>query len=269
MKKLWGGICLVAAATLAVGAQGPVPTDQDKAAVKQAAYDYAEGFFEGAAERMERGVHPSIIKRGVMSAPGSGSVLMPMNAETLVELTRMGGAKKVPVDQRNLSFELLDIQGDVASARIFTSRFNDFLHLVKQGDRWRIAHVLWQPPSAGARANNDADKAAVAQAFKDFGEGLSAGDVARLERVVHPEAALRVFRPNRDTGRCFLQEGNRDAVLAQARAKQVPPMKDPAVTVLYVYDTIASAVMTTSTVMFYGHLVKQNDQWRLVNALMR
>jgi hypothetical protein len=270
MKTQWCGVCVAAAVTLAAAAQGPGPTDQDRAAVRQAAYDYGEGFYEGAADRMERGVHPMIVKRGLIPLPGVGSILQPMNAETLVEITRQGGGKDKSPDQRNISFALLDIRDNVASAKIFTVGFNDYLHLVKQDGRWRIASVLWQPPSPKGVANGEADKTAVSQAVKEFMDAIAAADATRIERVTHPEAALRMFRVSPLTGKYFLVEGNRDAFMAQVRMKRMPPLEAPNVTVLDVYDTIASALMTTSNGMTgYFHLAKQSDTWRIVNLLMR
>ncbi len=271
MKTLWCGVCLlVAVTTLAATAQSPGPADQDKAAVRQAAYDYGEGFYEGAAERMERGVHPAIIKRGLVSPPGGPSFLQPMNAETLVEIVRQGGGKDKAPSERNISYELLDIRDNVASAKIFTVGFNDYLHLVKQDGRWRIAHVLWQPPSSKAVVNGEADKAASGQAVKDFMEGIGSADVARIERATHPEASLRMFRPSPPTGKYFLIDGNRDLVVAQIRMKRMPPLQGPTVAVLDLYDNIASAlVTTTSGPMAYAHIGRQNGQWRVVNLLLR
>ena len=269
MRTLWCSMGIVAMVTLAAAAQGPGPTDQDKTAVREAAYGYAEGYYEGAADRMERAISPFLIKRGLMTRPDGASLLVPMNADTLVEATRQGGGKSVLPDNRNITFELLDIRENVASAKAFTAMFNDYLHLVKQDGRWRIANVLWQPPSPKGIANADADKAAVGQTVKDFLDALSAGDAARLERLVHPEAALRTYRANPAAGRFFIVEGNRDAALAQARAKNAPPVQNPGVTVLDVYDTIASALTTHANGLFYWHLGKQNDQWRVVNLLRR
>lgn len=269
MKTFLCGAGMVAMVALPASAQGPGPTEQDKAAVRQAAYDYAEGYYEGAADRMERGVHASLIKRGVLTRPGFGSLLVPMNAETLVEATRQGGAKNTSPEKRNITFELLDIRDNVASGKVFTALFNDYLHLVKVDGRWRIAHVLWQPPSPKGVANGEADKAAVAQVVRDFLDALPAGDPARLERVIHPEAALRTLRASPTAGRFFLMEGNRDGTLAAARAKNAPAGSSPTVTVLDVYDTIASALTTTGNALLYWHLAKQNDQWRVVNLLRR
>ena len=87
------GVCVMALAALVVGAQAPGPTEQDKSAVRQAAYDYAEGFYEGAAERVQQAVHPAIVHRIVTSIPGGASILTPLNAEMLVEEAHMGFGK--------------------------------------------------------------------------------------------------------------------------------------------------------------------------------
>ncbi len=270
MKMLMQGVCLAVAMALTAGAQTPAPADQDKAAVRQAAYDYGEGFYEGTAERMERAVHPAVIKRGLVSPPaGGGLILAPMNAETLVETTRRGGGKQTPADKRNISFALLHISDYAATAKIFTAQFNDYLHLVKQDGRWRIANVLWQPPSPTGAVNAEADKAAVAQVLKEYVDGLAAADPTPIERLTHPEAALRVFPLSPPPGRPFLVENNRDAVVAAMRSKRNQPLPSPVVTVLDVYDNIASGAMTASNgVVGYWHLARQNGQWRVVNVLL-
>jgi hypothetical protein len=268
MKTLLSILGLAAAATIIVAAQATAPGEQDRAAVRQAAYDYAEGYYEGAADRMERAVDSTLVKRGLVSRPGGAPFLTPMNAEMLVEATRGGGGKSTPAEKRGLTFALLDLRENVASAKIFTATFNDYLHLVKRDDKWRLVNVLWQPPSPNGVANADADKAAVAQVFKEFFEAVPAGDAAKLERLVHPEAAMRAFGPS-PAGRVVLREGNRESLVEAVRAKAVPPQPVPTVTVLDVYDNIASAMVNTPTSVSYWHLAKQNGQWRLVNRLSR
>jgi hypothetical protein len=268
MKTLLCVASLAAAATIVAGAQQGPGGEQDKAAVRQAAYDYAEGYYEGAADRMERAVDPALVKRGLVSRPGSGLFLTPMNAEMLVEATRGGGSKSTPADKRGLAFALLDIRDNVASAKIFSAAFNDYLHFVKRDNQWRLVNVLWQPPSPQGVANAEVEKAAVAQVLKDFFDAVPAGDVARVERLVHPEAAMRTFGPS-PAGRLVLREGNRESLVEQVRTKAVPAPQAPTVTVLDVYDNLASAMVATPTSVSYWHLAKQNGQWRLVNRLSR
>src|ERR1044071_3857028 len=66
----------------------------DTAAIKQAALDYIEGWYEGNAERMERSLHPELAKRMVQTDAKSGvSRLNQMSAMSLAQGTRAGGGK--------------------------------------------------------------------------------------------------------------------------------------------------------------------------------
>jgi hypothetical protein len=251
----------------AVSAPSPNASESDKAAVKQAAYDYAEGGFEGAADRMERAVHPALVKRGLVPF-GRAFVLSPMNAEMLIEGARAGGGRDVPADQRNISFEALDIRDNVATARIFTSQFNDYLHLVKMDGKWRLANVLWQPPSQQGVANVEADKAAIAQVFTAYFDAIRAGDAAAFERLIHPDAALRSFKSAPST-RWVIAENNRESDVERVRQKRMPIAIVPTVTVLDVYDNIASVLLTSASNIRYCHLARQNGRWRIVNMLSR
>jgi hypothetical protein len=79
---------------------------------------------------------------------------------------------------------------------------------------------------------------------------------------------MRAFGPT-PAGRFLLREGNRESLVEAIRAKAVPPQPMPTVTVLDVYDNIASAMVTTPASVSYWHLAQQNGQWRLVNRLSR
>lgn len=144
-------IFVICPITLGLITKANFEREADKEAIKQAALDYAEGFYEGNAERMQKAVHPDIAKRGLMQLNKTGQkVLNPMNAEMLVEITRMG-VGKIPADQRKITVEVLDIYEDIASAKVFTAKFNDYLHLAKQNGQWRIVNVLWTPPVPPAK----------------------------------------------------------------------------------------------------------------------
>src|SRR6185436_15891545 len=49
----------------------PAPADPDAPAIRQAALDYIEGWWEGNPERMARAVHPELVKRIVVTRDGS------------------------------------------------------------------------------------------------------------------------------------------------------------------------------------------------------
>jgi hypothetical protein len=260
MTRILLALAVTAIPTVTVSPRDAVDAGQDRAAIRQAALDYAEGFYEGSADRMARAVHPALIKRGLLPPGAQERFLQLMNAETLIDLA--DAARGRTAADRHLDFALLDVRDDVASARIFTEEFNDYLLLAKQGGRWRIVSVLWQVPASAGR---EQDKAAVGKAIAQFYDGLYACDAARIRPVVHPELVRRTLRPGA-RGALVLDDSNVDRLLGDTL--RIPVEKDFTVDVLDVHDRIASA-RVVQTQASYIHLAKQAGQWRLVNMLSR
>lgn len=120
----------------------------DSAAIRQAALDYIEGYYEGDGARMERAVHPELAKRIVRPDDRGRYQLGQMSAMTLVMGTRAGGGKDTPVAERHKDVTIFDIYGNSASAKIYASGWVDYLHFAKWQGRWVIVNVLWElhPP---------------------------------------------------------------------------------------------------------------------------
>src|SRR5215467_14261768 len=110
------------AVVLALGAAFALPLpqdtiDADKAAIRQAVLDYAEGFYGHAPDRMERAVSPLLSKRGLNLRPGLP--ILQQNAEMLIDACR-GTAPRPGPDERKMTVEALDVQAEIASARVFS-----------------------------------------------------------------------------------------------------------------------------------------------------
>jgi len=130
-----------------VGQAKPTPDSavDNSAAIRQAALDYIEGYYEGDAERMEKAVHPELAKRIVWTDAKSGrSRLDQMGALTLVQGTRAGGGKNTPKEKRQMDVSILDIFENAASVKIVATDWVDYLHLAKFNGRWVIVNVLWE-----------------------------------------------------------------------------------------------------------------------------
>jgi hypothetical protein len=124
---------------------GESPNDADRAAIKQAALDYIEGWYEGNADRMERSVHPELAKRIVLTDSKTGrSRLDQMGAMTLVQTTRKAYGRQVPADKQQKDVTILDIFGNTASVKVVAADWIDFLHVAKFNGRWVIVNVLWE-----------------------------------------------------------------------------------------------------------------------------
>ncbi len=116
----------------------------DSAAIKQAALDYAQGWYAGDAVRMDRALHPDLAKRRALPHPQSGrSILNNATASMMVEFTRAGGGTASPHRDVPPAVTIFDVQANVASVKVVTGDFIDYLHVVRWNDGWRIVNVLW------------------------------------------------------------------------------------------------------------------------------
>jgi hypothetical protein len=133
------------AAILAIApATSEAQTTSDSAAIRAAALDYIEGWYEGSGERMERALHPELAKRIVNTNPNGRNSLGQQGAMTLVNATKAGGGKSTPANQQRKDVRILDIFGNTASVRVDAQTWVDYLHVAKWNGRWVIVNVLWE-----------------------------------------------------------------------------------------------------------------------------
>lgn len=149
-------VCVVVMAMAQSGggaaAQGGASlSEADREGIKNAALDYAMGWYEGNGERMERALHPELAKRIVRTNPQGQSSLGQMSAMTLVQAARGGGGKNTPADQRQADVKILDAYEGTAMVRTEMRDWVDFMQMAKWNGQWKIVNVLWQtkPRPAG------------------------------------------------------------------------------------------------------------------------
>lgn len=143
MTKLFCAMLLLAVAAPAGAA---AQSAADSAAIRQAALDYAEGWYAGDAARMEAAVHPDLAKR-IVETDGSGrSRLSSMGAMELVQMTRGGGGRRTPREEQVADICILDIYHGAASVRVRMAYWVDYLHVGRFNGRWVIVNALWEEP---------------------------------------------------------------------------------------------------------------------------
>ena len=113
----------------------------DTESIKMVALDYIEGWYEASPERMERALHPDLAKRVVQNVDGEDRLLA-TSFERMMELVE----NKTP-DQdalKNISIEILDLHGNLASVKTTSPDFIDYLHMAKWQGVWKIINALWE-----------------------------------------------------------------------------------------------------------------------------
>ena len=103
--------------------------------IRRAVLDYYEGWFEGDAERMERALHPELVKRR------GGDSLGVTTAERMLELTRAGEGR---ADAGPIEIRIDDIEDGIASVTVDGGPYHEYLHLVRTAAGWKIANALWR-----------------------------------------------------------------------------------------------------------------------------
>jgi hypothetical protein len=140
-KKMTFTLALV----LSTAAWGRAADPGEEAAIKRAALDYAEGWYEGSPERMERALHPELAKRIVRTDAKTGrSRIEQMSALTLINGVRAGYGKSTPVAEQLKDVTILDVYGSTASVKVVMSEWIDYLHLARWNGEWKIVNVLWE-----------------------------------------------------------------------------------------------------------------------------
>ncbi len=119
-------------------------TEADKIAIKQTALNYAEGWYEGNAEKMESALHPNLAKRRAATNEKGQSRLDELSAMGLVQGTRAGFGKQTPKAEQLKEVTILDITGNAATVKLEMRDWVDYMHIAKFNGKWVIVNVLWE-----------------------------------------------------------------------------------------------------------------------------
>ena len=140
MRTFTAFLLLIFSAAISVSGQ----TDADREAIKRTALNYAEGWYEGNAEKMESALHPDLAKRIVRTNPQGQSGLGQMSALSLIQGTRAGSGKQTPKEEQQKDVMILDAMGGAATVKLEMRDWVDYMHIGKFNGKWVIINVLWE-----------------------------------------------------------------------------------------------------------------------------
>ena len=125
-----------------LSAYGQAATDQD--AIKRTALNYAEGWYEGDADKMESALSTDLAKRIVRTNPQGQSMVSQMTALALVQGTRGGFGKQTAKAEQQKDVTILDVMGNAATVKLEMHDWVDYMHIGKVNGKWVIINVLWE-----------------------------------------------------------------------------------------------------------------------------
>jgi len=125
-----------------LSAYGQAATEQD--AIKRTALNYAEGWYEGDADKMESALSTDLAKRIVRTNPQGQSMVSQMTALALVQGTRGGFGKQTAKAEQQKDVTILDVMGNAATVKLEMHDWVDYMHIGKVNGKWVIINVLWE-----------------------------------------------------------------------------------------------------------------------------
>jgi putative lumazine-binding protein len=110
----------------------------DSAAIQTTVTNYIEGYYAGDAARMQATLHPHYLKHMI-----HGNIPMrEWTGQQMVESVRSNGPADMPSSDKTEQVSVMDISGDIASAKLVTPHWTDYMMLAKVNGDWKILSVV-------------------------------------------------------------------------------------------------------------------------------
>ena len=132
------GLSLLLFFNLSTHAQENRTSGDDASAVRATVTNYIEAYYTGDAARMEKTLHPHYLKHKI-----HGNI--PVREQTgadLVQAARSGEGTHLTQAERREQITVLDIAGNIASAKLVTPGWTDYMTLTKLDGEWKILSVV-------------------------------------------------------------------------------------------------------------------------------
>ena len=138
MNRLALGLSVLLFFGLSTNAQNKNTPGDDAAAVRSTVTNYIEAYYTGDAARMQQTLHPHYLKHKI-----HGDI--PVREQTsadLVRAARSGEGTHLTQAERREQVTVLDVAGNIASAKLVTPGWTDYMTLTKIAGEWKILSVV-------------------------------------------------------------------------------------------------------------------------------
>lgn len=138
MKRLALGLSVLLLFGQSTNAQNKETSGNDASAVRSTVTDYIEAYYTGDADRMEQTLHSHYLKQKIH---GNIPVRQQTGAD-LVQAARSGEGTHLTQAERRERITVLDVSGNIASAKLVTPGWTDYMTLTKTDGQWKILSVV-------------------------------------------------------------------------------------------------------------------------------
>ena len=138
MNRLALGFCLLLLVNPSTKAQDNKTSNDNTSDVRATVTNYIQGYFTGDAQRMEQTLHPKYLKHVIHADNRTDE----MTRAQLIKNIRGEGIPALPATGKTEEVTVLDVAGDIASAKLVTPGWTDYMTLSKVDGQWKILSVV-------------------------------------------------------------------------------------------------------------------------------
>lgn len=222
--------------------------------VKEAPFNYVASWYAGIGAQMELALHPNLVKRRVTSETTDS----PASYNSMISWTNSCMGCIDNIKEGRLDITILDETESIATAKLLSNDFFDYLQLVKFDNYWKVINVVWDYYDS-----NIGDSAKLVTVIENYLDYWKTADTEQMEGLIHPKysgglalshsEALRVNKTQLLSLISECADCNSDKVFEYE--------------ILAIYLNTASVKINISNSIEYLHLTYQNDNWYIINAL--
>lgn len=115
-------------------------------AITEVARDFIEAWYSADTDRMKNSLHPELVKRSLYrdSKDGAMRLRRSANAAMMIGWTGEGGGSDLPSEDQIYEITVFDTFRHIATVKVESHTYVDYLHVAKIEGSWKIVNDLWQ-----------------------------------------------------------------------------------------------------------------------------
>jgi len=152
--------------------------------VKLEPFNYISGWYAGNSDQMQQALHPKLMKRRVVSR----SEVWNVTYEWMINATKSCKGCIDNAEKGQKYIEILDSSGDMASIKVVSNEYVDYLHMAKFGTQWKIVNALWEyKTTADTGSRIEAEQLAA-----EYINSWKTNDTSTMHKILLPDFVGRM-----------------------------------------------------------------------------
>jgi len=225
--------------------------------VKQEPFNYITGWYAGNVTQMKQALHPKLVKRKVVSTSEVWNVTYDWMINAVSSCK--GCIDSVKKGQKDI--QILDEIENMASIKVISNEFNDYLHLVKFKNQWKIVNALWEYKTTAAKGT----RYEAEQMVTEYINSWKTKDTIMMGNILFPD-----FQGRMAISLTEVENVNYNWMIHDMKNADDIAIYESNATNIEVMDTsnnMASVKISYNNYVEYLHLTYVNNKWYIVNSL--